>query len=105
MAGCMQFYSDWSEEFELFLLTRNTSQFPEAVTQFCGNGKKQGSITRACYGVDLVKYGAPADFNFVHAGQNPYFMDLKEERAEEELEKKKKEYEENLAQRKQEKVE
>ena len=37
-AGCEQILADWSDELEATLMTRNTDNFYEFVTQFCGNG-------------------------------------------------------------------
>ena len=41
----------------MFLMTRDNNDFYTNVTEFCGNGLRRGSITRACYNVDVTKYG------------------------------------------------
>ena len=50
--GCEPMLADWGEDLEALLMTRETHDFNTIVTQFCGDGSKDESITRSCYGLE-----------------------------------------------------
>ena len=51
-AGCQVFEEHWTEDVEKLLMRRTTDDFNQLSLEFCGNGEKEESYTRACYNLE-----------------------------------------------------